>query len=323
MPGRIQPRQAAQALQPDNSASQTTPKQKNGRKSPLAQAPAGILRFPTVSTQLFGPTSNGNIKAQPNITQTNGHSRPSVWLNPNQAAPNQKNGALDVPLNLHKPLIDIQQAEESEKERRTTFDAPDEPWVSKQKPKPEERVHETQPVTVSPRLRLKELLAQYNNLPSQAVILGVCDDGLPLALDLSDAAPGAVLAIGDVREEQIGLLRTAVASVCSRNSPRGVQFLVFSHQPESWQTWITQNGFNRHCIGIENAQEDTLQERILQLVDWAEQRRLGQRVGPPVLLVIDTLVFLPRLEYEIRFNLDWLIKEGPQVQNLDNCDDFN
>ena len=157
-------------------------------------------------------------------------------------------------------------------------------------------------------------MAQYNNLPSQAVILGICDDGLPLALDLSDSAPGAVLAIGDVREEQIGLLRTAVASVCSRNSPRGAQFLVFSHQPESWQTWITQNGFNRHCIAIENAQEDFLRERILQLVDWAEQRRLGQRVGPPVLLVIDTLVFLPRLEYEIRFNLDWLIKEGPQVK---------
>ena len=147
VPGRIQPRQAAQALQPDNSASQTTPKQKNGRKSPLAQAPAGILRFPTVSTQLFGPTSNGNLKAQPNITQTNGHSRPSVVVNPNQAVSNQKNGALDVPLNLHKPVIDIQQAEESEKERRTTFDAPDEPGLSQQKPKPEERAHETQPVT--------------------------------------------------------------------------------------------------------------------------------------------------------------------------------
>jgi hypothetical protein len=161
---------------------------------------------------------------------------------------------------------------------------------------------------------LINLLENNSNLPGQAVVLGICEDGLPLALDLNDPSPGSLLAMGDAREEQIQLLRMAVASVALRNSPRAVQFLVFSHQPDLWQKWVSEHGFDRHCLAIEEAQEDSVCEWIIRLADWTEQRRLGQRSGPPVLLVIDTLTFLPRLAYDIRLNFDWMIKEGPPAQ---------
>jgi hypothetical protein len=157
-------------------------------------------------------------------------------------------------------------------------------------------------------------LAQNANLPDQTVVLGVCEDGLPLALDLFDPTPGSLLAMGDRREEQIALLHNAVASSCLRNSPRTMQFLVISHEPDAWKDWVVQRGFERHCISIETAQENSLRDTILLLADWTEQRRLGQRSGPPVLLVIDTLTFLPRLDYDIRLNFDWLVKEGPPAQ---------
>jgi hypothetical protein len=73
--------------------------------------------------------------------------------------------------------------------------------------------------------------------------------------------------------------------------------------------------FHRHCIAIENSQEeDGLRNRIIQMADWTEQRRMGQRSGPPLLLVIDTLTFLPHLAYDIRLNFDWLVKEGPPAR---------
>jgi hypothetical protein len=161
---------------------------------------------------------------------------------------------------------------------------------------------------------LEQLINQLENLPDKAVVFGMCDDGLPVLLDLQDPAPGAVVVIGDQREAQLEFLRSAVASIAGRNSPRSVQFLVFSCEPETWKDWITEKGFDRHCLAIESADQNLVQEWILRLADWTEQRRLGQNTGPTVLLVMDTLSFLSQLEYDVRLNFDWLAKEGPPAE---------
>ncbi|RPJ52262.1 MAG: hypothetical protein EHM21_00635 [Chloroflexi bacterium] len=160
-----------------------------------------------------------------------------------------------------------------------------------------------------------DLVFQQNqSLPDQTVVFGVCEDGLPVLLDLHNPAPGAVVVIGDDREAQLEFLRTAVASAALRNSPRSVQFLVLSCEPDSWKKWIVENGFERHCLTIESAEEGQVREWILRLADWTEQRRLGESSGPAVLLVMDTLSFLSQLEYDVRLNFDWMAKEGPQAQ---------
>jgi hypothetical protein len=69
---------------------------------------------------------------------------------------------------------------------------------------------------------LYQLIEQHPDLPLQSAILGQCEDGLPMLLDMSDPTPGAVIAIGDEREEQLELLRTAVSSLAMRSSPRRV-----------------------------------------------------------------------------------------------------
>lgn len=54
-----------------------------------------------------------------------------------------------------------------------------------------------------------------------------------------------------------------------------------------------------------------MRDWIIRLADWTEQRRSGQRSGPPVMVVMDSLSFLPRLAYDVRLNFDWMAKEGP------------
>ena len=162
--------------------------------------------------------------------------------------------------------------------------------------------------------RLEDFLNRNPELPSQTAILGICDDSLPILLDLHDPAPGAILAVGGEREEQLGLLRTAVASMAVRNSPRAVQFLVLTCDPQPWQEWIVEQGIERHSLGIESAEDESVREWVLRLADWTEQRRLGQRSGPPVLVIMDTLSFLPRLSYDVRLNFEWMAKEGPQAE---------
>jgi hypothetical protein len=158
---------------------------------------------------------------------------------------------------------------------------------------------------------LKKLLARHSDLPPQTAVLGVCDDGLPVLLDLNDPTPGSMLLLGDEREAQLEILRSVIDSTASRNSPRGVQFLILSDQPESWRRWVAARGFDRYCLAIAQVEEEPVRTWTLRLADWTEQRRLGQRSGPPIVIIMDTLSFLPKMAYDVRLNFDWLAKEGP------------
>lgn len=123
-----------------------------------------------------------------------------------------------------------------------------------------------------------------------------------------------MLVIGDERNSQLELLRNAIDSAVSRNSPRKVQFLVISHQPRVWRSWVDERGFNRYCLAVVGSEEEGLPGWVLRMADWTEQRRLGKISGPPILLVMDTLSFLSRLASDVRLNFDWMVKEGPPAQ---------
>lgn len=161
---------------------------------------------------------------------------------------------------------------------------------------------------------VQSVFERFANLPRQSALLGTSDDGLPVLLDLEEPAPGSILVMGDEREAQIALLQTIIASAALRNTIRSLQIVIISHQPEFWSNWTSANGFSRHCLAILSATEENTTDWILQLADWTEQRRLGQRSGPAVLLLMDTLSFLQKITYDIRLNFDWMVKEGPPAK---------
>ena len=162
---------------------------------------------------------------------------------------------------------------------------------------------------------LKKLFQQQPQLPDHAAVLGVGEDGFPVLLDLYDPAPGALVVIGAERNEQLDMLRSAVASLAMRSTPRSVQVMILTCEPDKWRKWMDEQGYQRFIIGIEGVEDlDSLQEWIIRFGDWIEQRRTGQRSGPPILLVMDTLSFLPRLSHDIRLNFEWMVKEGPPAQ---------
>lgn len=162
---------------------------------------------------------------------------------------------------------------------------------------------------------LDVLIHQQAGLPAQTSILGVCEDGLPVLLDLNDPTPGSLLVIGDDRSSQLGLLRTLIASVASRNTARGIQIVVITCDVPAWREWVTAQAYDRYCLSIEGVdQVGDLSDWVMRLGDWIEERRSGQRSGPPILLIMDTLSFLPRLAEDIRQNFEWMVKEGPAAR---------
>lgn len=161
---------------------------------------------------------------------------------------------------------------------------------------------------------LRELLLNGGSLPPQATILGVGSDQLPVLLDLNDPAPGSLLVVGDERHQALDLLRVAVTSLALRSTARGVQFIVFSHQPESWNEWIEEMNLRRYCLGVVGAESSQAREWIYRLADWGVQRSSDNRGGPPVLVLFDTLSFLTRLLPDARQRLEGLIRGGPDVR---------
>jgi|GEM_PF-730751 len=160
---------------------------------------------------------------------------------------------------------------------------------------------------------LADLLERMANLPAQTAILGVCDDRLPVLLDLSDPAPGALLVASDDDLLRQRLLRTLLQTAAALNSPRAVQFLVLSSQPAEWRAWLEGIDAARHCLGIDSLDEGSPDRWLLKLSNWADQRRTGSS-GPAVILVVDDLAAVPQMEYDARVNFDWLVKEGPGVR---------
>lgn len=162
-----------------------------------------------------------------------------------------------------------------------------------------------------PGLELAQLLERLVNLPAQTAILGVCDDRLPVLLDLADPAPGAVLVASDDEALRTRLLKTVIQTAAALNSPRSVQFLVLSACPDEWQRWLEGLDAARHCLGVDSLVEGSPERWLLKLSGWADQRRTGSSSGPAVILIVDDLAAVPQLEYDARVNFDWLLKEGP------------
>lgn len=166
----------------------------------------------------------------------------------------------------------------------------------------------------APSPALTSLLSGLVGVPQQTALLGVCEDGLPVLLDLGDPGPGALLVACDESAERVSVLHTLLHSAAALNSPRRVQFLVLSSQPETWEGWREGLAASRHCLGVEALDGSGCERWLLKLSAWADQRRLGSTDGPAVLLVVDDLSAATRMEYDARVNFDWLIKEGPAVK---------
>ncbi len=297
-PGLVKP--AAQA-RPAPAASQPPP-EKPAPVKPVEPSPRDLsFRRPQNGRPAAGG-SNGHSSTSQIFRSSSITSTPSIRQPARPALPVQ------IPFEAHTPYRNGRDQEPAPKPADSTTEEsrPQTPAPVEPAPLP--------PIQPKATPSMASFLRQHPELPAQTALLGICEDGLPVLLDLFDPAPGALIVIGDEREKQLELLRSAVASMVKRNSPRSVQFIVITCDSQAWQQWVAKHGFERHCLGIEDAEGELVREWVLRLADWTEQRRLGQRSGPPVLLVMDTLSFLPRMSYDVRLNFEWMVREGPQAQ---------
>ena len=166
-----------------------------------------------------------------------------------------------------------------------------------------------QAIKVSLPISLGQLLDQSGKLPLHSLVLGVCDDGLPFLLDLTNPAPGALLICGDAGVGKTGLVLSILDSAARLNTAAQLELSVIATDIDPFMYLAK----FEHCQEIFTSEEDVTGELIGELADIAEQRRRQRPEEPAILLVIDDLAAcLEQLDQDAFNRLYWLIRHGPR-----------
>jgi len=169
--------------------------------------------------------------------------------------------------------------------------------------KPEiELAHQTQLVPALPSL--SEVLAEFGPMPSEALFLGVAYDGLPVLLNLHDPIPGPLLIIGDSGSGKTAFLKTIAQAVEKMHQPEELQFGILTSHPDEWNELkdVPNN------VGIFPLYERSSEDFILSLASWAHGNTSSSQ---PVLLLLDDLEAISKLDLDAVQNLRWLLLRGP------------
>jgi hypothetical protein len=166
----------------------------------------------------------------------------------------------------------------------------------------EEQAHQTAPATGLPTLR--SVIADVSPLPQEALFLGLAEDGLPVLLNLYDPIPGPILITGDRASGKTSLLQMIARAAELLHSPSEVQYGVITQYPDEWTNFQS----NQNNAGVYTTQDNATQELLQSLVTWAHNNKSG---GQSILLLIDDLETMTKLDQQAEQNLRWLLLRGP------------
>ncbi len=166
----------------------------------------------------------------------------------------------------------------------------------------EEQTHQTPPTPGLPTLR--SVLADVSPLPPEALFLGLAEDGLPVLLNLHDPIPGPLLITGDQASGKTRLLQTIARAADLLHTPSDVQYIVITSYPKEWNFFKG----NQNNAGVYSTQTSNADELLQSLVTWAHNNK-GE--GQSVVLLIDDIEAVIKLNQQVEQNLRWLLLRGP------------
>lgn len=158
-------------------------------------------------------------------------------------------------------------------------------------------------------LDLKNTLEKVGVFSPYSLVLGKCDDDLPLLLELSNPAPGSIMISGDQGSGKTRLVHAIVESGSILNSREHFQFHIIASEPGKYSALSHHEGCQQ-VLAVDNDQPKKCIEKLAELVE--RRQRLGPS-DPAIVLIIDDLSTLSdSMDYEQALHLLRVIKHGPR-----------
>lgn len=168
--------------------------------------------------------------------------------------------------------------------------------------KDEVLTHPPQPIPALPSI--KKILAETGPFPREALFLGVAADGLPVLLNLHDPVSGPMLITGDTKSGKTALMQSIVRTLIQTHLPNDLQYGVVTSRPDEWSEVESTS----HLAGIFSTNDTSARDLILSMATWAHENKNTRQ---SVLLMIDDLEGIAKLDFDALQNLRWLLARGP------------
>ena len=156
----------------------------------------------------------------------------------------------------------------------------------------------------SDQLSLNSTIADASPIPDTALFLGLADDSLPVLLDLYDPVPGPLLIVADESSGKTQFLQMIARSIELLHNPSDVQSEVVTQYPDEWINFQD----SQSVVGIYATQRGSASELLQSLVTWAHNNKENRQT---ILLLIDDLEAIAKLDPQTEQNLRWLLLRGP------------
>ena len=151
---------------------------------------------------------------------------------------------------------------------------------------------------------LDTVLAGIGPLPREALFLGIASDGLPVLLNLHDPAPGPLLVPGEAGSGKTDFLRSIVRALIRSHKASELQYGVLTGHPDEWEEIES----TPHRAGVFPIAHSSAQDFMLSLASWAHANKGSNQ---SLLMLVDDLEALARLDFDALQNFRWLLARGP------------
>lgn len=155
---------------------------------------------------------------------------------------------------------------------------------------------------------LENIIQDLAPLPENMMIIGSCDDGLPIILDMTNPSSGSILVTGERGCGKTHLLSTMARSVCLSTPARLLRVAGVTTSQLEWQA-IAQSPHGYKWASTHSLEAQAI---LRELTRVSGQRSTGPAGGNMLILVIDSLAELVQnLDTADLQRLTDLVSNGP------------
>ena len=163
--------------------------------------------------------------------------------------------------------------------------------------------------TLNPSNTLQSYADQNNVFAPYTVILGKCEDNLPLTLELTNPAPGSILICGDRDSGKTRLLRAILKSAILLNNSESLRICVITNNARNYDVLQKTPQYVKFCTPEQSAEQELI-ENLVEINSDRSQNGVGD---PAIILAIDDLVtYAETLETNQIADLYRIVRHGPR-----------
>lgn len=158
---------------------------------------------------------------------------------------------------------------------------------------------------------LKQFVKGLGKMPFGSVLIGIAQDGLPVALSVRDSKAPNIIVWNKLVRQGLRILKVIAEYLFLYHKSDHIEFVVFTTHPKDWGE-LNEYGYGTNsktaCIGIIPFHSDLATVVMRGLATWTHESHKAPKA--PVIILMDGMENLEGVDEEFRFNFRYILLKG-------------